>query len=216
MPRTTFTALLSGCSAMAIVAAPVAPGSDGLLLGSAAAWARDKGGGDRGGHDRGSGRDHDHASRDPGTGDSSHSQGGPRSTVARERERPLAAQGVASGARRDGTFRNHGERVHTMVELAKALGYPASVGALQGNFGTPFENGLAPMTRQLADARLAAAVEPDNPWLQAEVARLKQALATAVDALPATGDQTWATIDLDVTGDGVVDAADLTAIVGSP
>jgi hypothetical protein len=46
--------------------------------------------------------------------------------------------------RLDGGWRNHGERVRTLVELAKALGYSASVGALQANFGTPFENGLQP------------------------------------------------------------------------
>ena len=34
-------------------------------------------------------------------------------------------------------FKNHGERVQTMVELAKRLGYGAKVGALQANFGTP-------------------------------------------------------------------------------
>jgi hypothetical protein len=57
-------------------------------------------------------------------------------------------------AREDG-FRNHGERVRTMVELAKRLGYGARVGALQANFGTPYETGIAALEAELAEARAA-------------------------------------------------------------
>jgi hypothetical protein len=57
----------------------------------------------------------------------------------------LLRQGWARHARLDESWRNHGERVRTMVAIAKALGHPASVGALQANFGTPFENGLEPV-----------------------------------------------------------------------
>ena len=110
-----------------------------------------------------------------------------------------------------GTFRNHGQRVRTMVALAKELGYPASVGALQGNFGTPFENGLATVVVELEVARAALALAPLDPLLQADVVRLETALATATSDMPQGSFGDWATVDLDVTDDGVVDAADLTA-----
>jgi hypothetical protein len=57
----------------------------------------------------------------------------------------LISRGWAWHERLDEGWRNHGERVRTMVEIAKSLGHPASVGALQANFGTPFENGLDPV-----------------------------------------------------------------------
>jgi len=110
-----------------------------------------------------------------------------------------------------GTFRNHGQRVRTMVALAKELGYPASVGALQGNFGTPFENGLAPVVVDLEAARAALTQAPLDPMLQADVIRLETALTTATSDMPQGSFGDWATVDLDVTDDGVVDAADLTA-----
>jgi hypothetical protein len=56
----------------------------------------------------------------------------------------LMRQGWARHERLDAGWRNHGERVRTMVAIAEALGYAASVGALQANFGTPFENDLEP------------------------------------------------------------------------
>jgi hypothetical protein len=56
----------------------------------------------------------------------------------------LMRQGWARREPLDSGWRNHGERVRTMVAIAKALGHPASVGALQANFGTPYENGLEP------------------------------------------------------------------------
>jgi hypothetical protein len=61
-----------------------------------------------------------------------------------EQTAAMIRQGWAPPTRLDEGWRNHGERVRTMVEIAKALGYSASVGALQANFGTPFENGLEP------------------------------------------------------------------------
>jgi len=42
-------------------------------------------------------------------------------------------------------FRNRGEKVRTYTAIARELGYPAEVGALQANFGTPRENGLEPV-----------------------------------------------------------------------
>lgn len=114
------------------------------------------------------------------------------------------------------SFRNHGQRVSTMVALAKELGYPASVGAMQANFGTPFENGVASITVELETARIAASATPTDVSLQAEVARLEAALAAAVAAMPASSFAGWSAVDLDVTDDGVVDAADLQAARTAP
>lgn len=52
-------------------------------------------------------------------------------------------------------FPNLGQRVRTMVSIAKYLGYNAHVGALQGVFGTPVENGLDVIQQQLADLEAA-------------------------------------------------------------
>jgi hypothetical protein len=108
--------------------------------------------------------------------------------------------------RSDGGFKNHGERTRTMVELAKRLGYGARVGAHQANFGTPFENGIADLQAQLAAAQAAGN--------QAEVERLEHELAQAIEnAKPGKGpDDSWATADLDVNDDGVVDKGDLDAL----
>jgi hypothetical protein len=105
-----------------------------------------------------------------------------------------------------GGFKNHGERTRTMVELAKRLGYGASVGAHQANFGTPFENDIADLQAQLAAAEAAGN--------QAEVERLEKELAQAIEnAKPGKGpDDSWATADLDVNDDRVVDKRDLDAL----
>ena len=93
-----------------------------------------------------------------------------------------------------------------MVELAKRLGYGARVGAHQANFGTPFENGIADLQAQLAAAKTAGN--------QAEVERLENELAQAIEnAKPGKGpDDSWATADLDVNDDQVVDKRDLDAL----
>lgn len=106
-------------------------------------------------------------------------------------------------------FRNHGERVRTMVELSKQLGLGARVGAMQANFGTPYENGIAEL-----QADLAAAEEAGD---EAEVERLRSELATAIEeAKPGVGpDDSWATADLDVNDDQVVDRRDLEAAVSA-
>jgi hypothetical protein len=110
------------------------------------------------------------------------------------------------GPKTDGGFKNHGERTRTMVELAKRLGYGAWVGALQANFGTPFENGIADLEAQLDASRTAGD--------QTKVDRLEAKLEAAVaSAKPGVGpDDSWATADLDVNGDGTVDASDLEAL----
>jgi hypothetical protein len=117
----------------------------------------------------------------------------------------LIERGWKSPARAAG-FRNHGERTRTMVELAKQLGYGARVGALQANFGTPFENGIAEL-----QAELAAAEEAGD---EAEAERLRGELASAIEqAKPGAGpDDGWATADLDVNDDEVVDGRDLEAL----
>ena len=93
-----------------------------------------------------------------------------------------------------------------MVELSKRLGYGARVGALQANFGTPYENDIAALQQQLAAAQAA-----DD---DAEVERLEAELAAAVaNAKPGTGpDDSWATADLDVNDDGVVNQRDIEAL----
>ena len=46
-------------------------------------------------------------------------------------------------------FVNHGQRVKTYVEIAKKLGQPAYVGALQANFGNIYETGIADLQNQI-------------------------------------------------------------------
>jgi hypothetical protein len=120
--------------------------------------------------------------------------------------RALIERGWKGPSARNDGFRNHGERVRTMVELAKQLGYGARVGALQANFGTPYENEIAALQSELAEAQAAGN--------QAEVERLEAELAEAIEkAKPGVGpDDSWATADLDVNDDGVVDGRDLEAL----
>ena len=110
-------------------------------------------------------------------------------------------------------FRNHGERVSTMVHIALALGYSGHVGALQGVFGTPQENGLLDLGAELEAARAALADAPEDAALQAEVDRLEQELAARTASVkPGEGPKDgWELVDLDVNGDGVVDRQDLEA-----
>ena len=48
-------------------------------------------------------------------------------------------------------FVNHGQRVKTYIEIAKAQGLPAYVGALQANFGNPIETGIVDLQNQISD-----------------------------------------------------------------
>ena len=142
-----------------------------------------------------------------GYGPKAHDQIGPAAhRFSREEAKALMERGWKGPSARSAGFRNHGERVRTMVELSKRLGYGAHVGALQANFGTPQENNIAALQDQLADAKAAG-----NP---AKVERLEAELAEAIEnAKPGKGpDDSWATADLDVNDDGVVDKGDLEAL----
>jgi hypothetical protein len=105
-------------------------------------------------------------------------------------------------------FKNHGQRVRTMVEIAKRLGYDARVGALQGNFGTPFENDIAELQAELDEARAV----PENNLEEVEDLEAKLAAAIAA-AKPGNGpSDDWATADLDFNNDSIVDQRDLAAL----
>jgi hypothetical protein len=132
--------------------------------------------------------------------------GRPAAGFSQEESTALIERGWKGPKTRNDGFRNHGERVRTMVELSKRLGYGARVGAMQANFGTPYENGIADL-----QARLAAAEQAGN---EAEAERLRRELAAAIkNAKPGEGpDDGWATADLDVNDDGVVDRRDLEAL----
>jgi hypothetical protein len=125
--------------------------------------------------------------------------------LAPDETQALIERGWKGPKTQDG-FKNHGQRTRTMVELAKRLGYSPRVGAMQANFGTPYENGIADLQDQLAEARAAGN--------QAEVERLEAELDAAIAAAkPGKGpDDSWATADLDVNDDGTVDARDLEAL----
>jgi hypothetical protein len=142
-----------------------------------------------------------------GYGPKAHDQIGPAAhRFSREEAKALMERGWKGPSARSAGFRNHGERVRTMVELSKRLGYGAHVGALQANFGTPQENNIAALQDQLADAKAAGN--------QAEVERLEAELAEAIEnAKPGKGpDDSWATANLDVNDDGIVDKGDLEAL----
>ena len=113
----------------------------------------------------------------------------------------------------DDGFDTHGQRVRTMVGIARTLGYPASVGAKQANFDTPFENGIYDLEVSLAAAQAQQTAAPDDTSLAAEIERLAADLAAAIGlAKPgSTPDESWATADLDVNDDLVVDQRDLEA-----
>ena len=136
-----------------------------------------------------------------------HDQVGPAAhRFSPEETKALMERGWKGPTAGAGGFRNHGERVRTMVELSKQLGYGARVGALQANFGTPQENGIAALQAELAKAQAAGD--------RAEVDRLEAEIAEKIkNAKPGEGpDDSWATADLDVNDDGVVDKQDLEAL----
>ena len=111
-------------------------------------------------------------------------------------------------------FKNHGHRVRTMVESAKRLGHDGRVGALHGNFGTSLKDDIAELQAKLDATRTALEEDPDA---KARVEELEAELAAAIAAKPRNGPSgDWATVNLDVNQDGVVDGRDLAALDAPP
>ncbi len=104
----------------------------------------------------------------------------------------------------DDGFNNHGQRVSAMVHLAKELGYSPSVGAMQANF-LPAE---WYKWQAVLDDPLATDLQKDEA-----IAALALLAAELDGWKPGAGPQEdeWATINLDVDGDGVITQADLDA-----
>jgi len=159
------------------------------------------------------------AARRADDGEEEMARGGVAHRFSPAESRALVERGWKGPKARDDGFKNHGERVRTMVELSRRLGYGAHVGALQANFGTPYETGIADLEAELAEARSALEEAPaDDAELRAaledEIARLEAELDAAI-AVAKPGDgphDDWASADLDVNGDGVVDQQDLEAL----
>jgi len=112
------------------------------------------------------------------------------------------------------SFESDGQRLRTMVALARGLGYGARTGALQARFGTPYELGIADLEVELETARAVVAAAPDDPEATAWVDEIETEIAIlAAAAKPGNGPNArWARADLDVNGDGGVDPADLAAL----
>ena len=99
-------------------------------------------------------------------------------------------------------FRNHGDRVSTFVAIAKSVGLNSSTGAMQANFGTPFENGLVATDPDTGDFL----TDPDTGEYIIDATDEEIA-----DVKPGNGPMTdWEIVtSLDVNMDGVVDKDDL-------
>jgi hypothetical protein len=111
-------------------------------------------------------------------------------------------------------FGSDGQRLRTMIALARRLGYGARTGALQARFGTPYELGIAEVEVELETARVALTAAPQDPEAAAWVEELETEIAVlAAAAKPGNGPSArWARANLDVNGDGGVDPADLAAL----
>jgi hypothetical protein len=139
--------------------------------------------------------------------------------------RSLVARGWAARTPDAMGFSTHGQRVSTLVAVARELGLSPSLGALQANFGTFGEiaNRVAPSTyatylglRQQRQTLAQAGAPPAQlAPLDQRISALAASLSAAVvaaDTKPGVGPASgWATVDLDVNADGRVDAADLDA-----
>jgi len=139
--------------------------------------------------------------------------------------RSLVARGWAARTPAAAGFTTHGQRVSTLVAVARELGLSPSLGALQANFGTFGEIaarvapttyatylGLRQQRQTLAQAGATPAqLAPLDQRISVLAASLSPAV-TAADTKPGAGPASgWATVDLDVNADGRVDAADLDA-----
>ena len=129
---------------------------------------------------------------------------GRRNTASALAEPPLPPRRPLTD---EAAFRNRGDRVSTFVALAKTLGLGASVGAMQANFGTPFENGFVatdPVTGEFLK-------DPETGEFLIDASDAEIAAAK-----PGNGPKTGWEIEtrLDVNMDGIVDKTDLDLAVG--
>ena len=76
-------------------------------------------------------------------------------------------------------FINHGQRVKTYVEIAKSQGLPAYVGALQANFGNPYETGIVDLKNQLET--LSGQIISNNLTIQNNLVSIPEALEKIAD-----------------------------------
>ena len=102
----------------------------------------------------------------------------------------------------DDGFDNHGQRVSTMVHLAKELGHSGSVGAMQANF--------LPADWYDLQAQWREAETADKPAIEGQIVALLDEMPVE-DWRPGEGPEgdEWASVNLDVDGDGMITAEDL-------
>ncbi|MEQ9813303.1 MAG: hypothetical protein RLO50_11020 [Azospirillaceae bacterium] len=116
----------------------------------------------------------------PGNGFGPGGVGNEVLVLSDEETRQLIANGWGANVPSDGVFANHGQRVRTMVAIAQALGYSSHVGALQANFGTSHETGLADLQAEIEALAGQSPLGPDDDDFPPEV---ETALADAADLL---------------------------------
>jgi len=116
----------------------------------------------------------------PGNGFGPGGAGSEVLVLSDEETRQLIANGWGANIPSDGVFANHGQRVRTMVAIAQALGYSSHVGALQANFGTSQETGLADLQAEIEALAGESPLGPEDDDFPPEV---ETALTDAADLL---------------------------------
>ena len=126
-------------------------------------------------------------------------------------------------------FTNHGQRVKTYVEIAKFKGLPAYVGALQANFGNPYETGIAKFQNKITDLNSqitllntqllnteltvdkTTAIQNQINILTSDVIETNGLLKTTIKNIKpgVSVGSGWETANLDINNDGIVNEADL-------
>ena len=126
-------------------------------------------------------------------------------------------------------FTNHGQRVKTYVEIAKLKGLPAYVGALQANFGNPYETGIAKFQNKITDLNSqitllntqllnteltvdkTTAIQNQINILTSDVIETNGLLKTTIKNIKpgVSVGNGWETANLDINNDGIVNEADL-------
>lgn len=127
--------------------------------------------------------------------------------------RALISQGWGTG-RAAAPASPHRKRASLMSELARRLGHDTRVGVLQARFGTPQETGLTAVRNEIRRTRARLEVDPGNLDLKGELARLDVERRHLIErASPISAEEGgWASVNLDVNGDGAVDRRDLVAL----